>query len=88
MCSENETRRISMAHMHGGAAGDAVHQRIEALVAAVQGTVVEDGRDALAQVADLLHRCVDAASWEDCRVGLYEMEAIIDEVKTGSYDQI
>ena len=58
MYSENETRRISMAHMHGGAAGDAVHQRIEALVAAVQGTVVEDGRDALAQVAVLLQECM------------------------------
>ena len=52
--------------------------------------VVWDSRDAhaLAQVADLLHRCMDATSWKACRVGLYEMAAIIDEVKTGSYDQI
>ena len=40
----------------------------EALVAAVHGTVVEDGRDALAQVAALLQECMDASSWRDCRV--------------------
>ena len=50
--------------------------------------VAWDSRDALVQVADLLNRCMDAASWKDCRLGLYEIEAIIDEVKTGSYDQI
>jgi len=50
--------------------------------------VVWDSRDALVQVAGLLHRCMDATSWKDCRVGLYKMEAIIDEVKTGLYDQI
>ena len=74
----------------------------EALVAAVQGTAVEDGRDALAQVAALLQECMDASSWRDCRVGLYEIDALIDEViikeeerramedakQEGSYDQI
>ena len=62
----------------------------EALVAAVQGTVLEGGRDALAQVAVLLqgYICMDASSWGDCRVGLYEIDVLIDEVKKGSYDQI
>ena len=53
----------------------------EALVAAVQGPIVEDGRDALVQVAVLLQGCMDASSWRDCRVGLYEIDALIDEVK-------
>ena len=50
--------------------------------------VAWDSRDALVQVANLLNKCIDATSWKDCRIGLYAMEAIIDEVKTGSYDQI
>ena len=49
---------------------------------------MEDGRDALAQVAVLLQGCMDATSWKDRRVGLYEIEELIDEVKKGSYDQI
>ena len=60
----------------------------EALAAAVQGTVLEDSRDALAQVAVLLQGCMDATSWRDCGVGLHEIDALIDEVKKGSYDQI
>ena len=50
--------------------------------------VAWDSRDALVQVSDLLNRCIDATSWKDCRIGLYEIDAIIDEVKTGSYDRI
>ena len=50
----------------------------KALVAAVQGTVVEDSRDVLAQVVILLQECMDTLSWRGCRAGLYEIDAPIE----------